>query len=90
MARDAHIALLFPGQGSQTADMRETVERSRPDLLELALEEVGPDLFERATEPEQRLLRGLLTGELRQGALEGVMLEETAISSFLFRSGRNF
>src|SRR5688500_3063950 len=50
MARDAHIALLFPGQGSQTADMRETVERSRPDLLELALEEVGPDLFERATD----------------------------------------
>ena len=30
--------------------MRETVERSRPDLLELALEEVGPDLFERATD----------------------------------------
>ncbi len=50
MARDAHIALLFPGQGSQTADMRETVERFRPDLLELALEEVGPDLFERATD----------------------------------------
>jgi [acyl-carrier-protein] S-malonyltransferase len=50
MAREAHIALLFPGQGSQTADMRETVERSRPDLLELAFEEVGPDLFERAAD----------------------------------------
>jgi malonyl CoA-acyl carrier protein transacylase len=50
MARDAHIALLFPGQGSQTADMRETVERSRLDLLELAFEEVGPDLFERAAD----------------------------------------
>ena len=50
MARETHIALLFPGQGSQTADMRETVERSRPDLLELALEEVGDDLFERATD----------------------------------------
>src|SRR5215208_776375 len=48
MARDRQIALLFPGQGSQTADMRETVERQLPDLLELALEEVGPDLFERA------------------------------------------
>ncbi|MGZ4594043.1 MAG: ATP-dependent DNA ligase [Actinomycetes bacterium] len=33
------------------------------------------DLFGRATEPEQRLLRGLLAGELRQGALEGVMLD---------------
>ena len=48
MARDQQLALLFPGQGSQTADMRETVELQRPDLLELALEEVGPDLFERA------------------------------------------
>src|SRR4051812_43329204 len=50
MARDPQLALLFPGQGSQTADMRETVERQRPDLLELALREVGPDLFERATD----------------------------------------
>jgi malonyl CoA-acyl carrier protein transacylase len=50
MARDRQIALLFPGQGSQTAEMRETVERRRPDLLELALEEVGPDLFERASD----------------------------------------
>ena len=30
--------------------MRESVERQRPDLLELALEEVGPDLFERAAD----------------------------------------
>jgi [acyl-carrier-protein] S-malonyltransferase len=30
--------------------MRETVERHRPDLLELAEREVGPDLFDRATE----------------------------------------
>lgn len=50
MARDAQTALLFPGQGSQTADMREIVERARPDLLELALAEVGDDLFERASE----------------------------------------
>jgi malonyl CoA-acyl carrier protein transacylase len=50
MARERQLALLFPGQGSQTADMRETVERRRPDLLELALEEVGPDLFERAAD----------------------------------------
>jgi len=50
MARDRQIALLFPGQGSQTPDMRETVERRRPDLLELALEEVGSDLFERAAD----------------------------------------
>jgi [acyl-carrier-protein] S-malonyltransferase len=42
--------MLFPGQGSQTADMREAVERHRPDLLELARTEVSDDLFERATD----------------------------------------
>jgi [acyl-carrier-protein] S-malonyltransferase len=50
MARDQLTALLFPGQGCQTAVMRGTVERHRPDLLELALSEVGPDLFERAAD----------------------------------------
>jgi len=50
MARDPRTALLFPGQGSQTADMRETVERHRPDLFDLAQREVGPDLFERAAD----------------------------------------
>ncbi len=35
-------------------------------------------LFGRATEPERRFLIGLLTGELRQGALEGVMIEAVA------------
>jgi [acyl-carrier-protein] S-malonyltransferase len=48
MARSGHLAMLFPGQGSQTADMREQVERHRPDLLELAHAEVSDDLFERA------------------------------------------
>jgi [acyl-carrier-protein] S-malonyltransferase len=48
MAGNGHTALLFPGQGSQTPDMRELVERHRPDLLELARAEVGDDLFERA------------------------------------------
>jgi [acyl-carrier-protein] S-malonyltransferase len=50
MARDRQTALLFPGQGSQTDDMRETVERHRPDLLELAFEQVSLDLFERASD----------------------------------------
>jgi len=35
-------------------------------------------LFSRATEDEQRFLRGLLLGELRQGALEGVMADAVA------------
>jgi malonyl CoA-acyl carrier protein transacylase len=51
MARtNGHLAMLFPGQGSQTADMREAVERHRPDLLELAHSEVSDDLFERAAD----------------------------------------
>jgi ATP-dependent DNA ligase I len=36
------------------------------------------ELFGRATEDEQRFLYGLLSGELRQGALEGVMTEAVA------------
>ncbi|HEX6580095.1 MAG TPA: ATP-dependent DNA ligase [Actinomycetota bacterium] len=36
------------------------------------------DLFARATDDEQDFLRGLLMGEIRQGALEGVMVEAIA------------
>jgi [acyl-carrier-protein] S-malonyltransferase len=50
MADNGHLAMLFPGQGSQSPDMREHVERHRPDLLELARAEVSDDLFERAGE----------------------------------------
>jgi [acyl-carrier-protein] S-malonyltransferase len=39
-------ALLFPGQGSQTDDMRETVERFCPELLEQAIAELDADPFE--------------------------------------------
>lgn len=48
-------------------------ERRRIDLLR--------DLFSRATALEQEFLRGLLVGELRQGALEGIMLEAVAKAS---------
>ena len=44
------LALLFPGQGSHTPEMREQVEAHRPDLLALACSEVSDDLFERAGE----------------------------------------
>jgi DNA ligase 1 len=40
-------------------------------------------LFSRATEEEQRFLRGLFLGELRQGALEGVMVDAVARASGL-------
>jgi DNA ligase-1 len=38
-------------------------------------------LFGRATQPEQQFLMGLLMGELRQGALEGIMLDAIAKAS---------
>ena len=39
------------------------------------------DLFGRATADEQAFLRGLISGELRQGALEGVMTDAVAKAS---------
>lgn len=50
MARDATLAVLFPGQGSQTSDMRDRVQEDRPDLLALARDQVGADPFELADE----------------------------------------
>src|ERR1700733_366668 len=43
-------AILFPGQGSQTPEMRDTVAEVRPDLLSLAEQIVGEDPFARAEE----------------------------------------
>jgi [acyl-carrier-protein] S-malonyltransferase len=40
-------AILFPGQGSQTPEMRDEVAERRPDLLALACEVVGEDPFAR-------------------------------------------
>lgn len=40
-------AILFPGQGSQTPDVREQIERTRPDLLAAVIEAVGEDPFPR-------------------------------------------
>ena len=43
-------AILFPGQGSQTDDMRDWVAQHCPDLLEAAVQAVGEDPFPRAAE----------------------------------------
>jgi len=40
-------AILFPGQGSQTPDMRADVVRLRPDLLRASVEVLGEDPFGR-------------------------------------------
>jgi DNA ligase-1 len=43
--------------------------------------EILRTMFARATEAEQQFLTGLLMGELRQGALEGIMVEAVARAS---------
>ena len=48
------------------------------DGSRLARLELLEELLGRATAPEQRFLTGLLTGELRQGALEGVLVPAVA------------
>ena len=50
MPTGTDIALLFPGQGSQTPDMRDHVARGCPDLLERVIELVGEDPFPRVDE----------------------------------------
>jgi len=46
-------AVVFPGQGSQSPQMRRTVERHAPDLHERAVELVGDDPLDRADEGTQ-------------------------------------
>jgi DNA ligase-1 len=43
--------------------------------------ELVRELFGRATEPEQHYLRGLVTGELRQGALDALVVEAVAAAA---------
>lgn len=50
MTTRPEIALLFPGQGSQTPDMRDDVARELPDLLDRCIELVGEDPFARVDE----------------------------------------
>src|SRR5690606_15394841 len=46
----SRVALLFPGQGSQTKDMRQVVAAQRPDLLNYVIEEMGVDPFAHAND----------------------------------------
>jgi ATP-dependent DNA ligase I len=73
-----------PGQGPPTLELLE-VDGALTRLAatvgkgsQAGRRAVLAELFGRATEPEQRFLTALLMGELRQGALEGVMVEAVA------------
>jgi DNA ligase-1 len=70
-----------PAPSLELLDVDETVTRlqaiSGPGSQAARRAELAA-LFGKATEPEQRLLVGLFLGELRQGALEGVMADAVA------------
>jgi DNA ligase-1 len=51
-----------------------------------ARREAIADLFARATEDEQAFLRGLISGEVRQGALAGVMADAVAVATGIPRA----
>lgn len=72
----ATTALLFPGQGSQTPEMRDLVARVRPDLLELAVGALGADPFARVGEgsrfDQPAILCASLAGFEALGRPEGV------------------
>jgi malonyl CoA-acyl carrier protein transacylase len=57
-------AILFPGQGSQTPDMRDRVADVRPDLLDLVTEAVGDDPFARADEDTRYAQPAILVASL--------------------------
>jgi [acyl-carrier-protein] S-malonyltransferase len=85
---DVAAAILFPGQGSQTPEMRDLVAQRCPELLEHAVELVGEDPFARVEEStrfQQPAIfcasiagwRGL-PADVRPGAAAGHSLGELA------------
>ena len=78
---------LPPAAADSSLDARE-VDRAFADLAgvsgpgsKAARERLVADLFGRATVDEQAYLRGLVTGELRQGALDALVLDAVASAS---------
>ena len=72
-----HATLEIAGV-DRTLQAISTVQGSGSQQQRLALLK---DMFARATQAEQRFLMGLLMGEIRQGALAGVMVEAVAKAS---------
>ncbi|MBI4261017.1 MAG: ATP-dependent DNA ligase, partial [Actinobacteria bacterium] len=72
------------GPSLEVLDVHATLERIRETTgpgSQRARRELLAGLLSRATAEEQRFLRGLLLGELRQGALEGVMVDAVAAAA---------
>src|SRR3954469_20732813 len=57
-------AILFPGQGSQTPEMRERVAAVRPDPLDLTFEAAGEHAFPRADEDTRFAQPAILAASL--------------------------
>jgi [acyl-carrier-protein] S-malonyltransferase len=72
----ALTAILFPGQGSQTPNMRETVERVRPKLLELLENVMGEDPFTRVEESTEFAQPAIFCASLAGWAELGSPLED--------------
>lgn len=70
----SHTALVFPGQGSQRAEMRELVMERCPHLIELATAEVGCDPFDRVGDgtafQQPALYSAAIAGWMAAGAPE--------------------
>jgi DNA ligase-1 len=80
-------AAAAPAAGAATLEVHE-LDRALGELAAVGgsgsegrRRELLHGLLARATEPEQRFLSGVLLGEIRQGALEGVMLDAVAEAS---------
>jgi len=81
-ARNSHAASPSLEIGDVDATLESITEISGSGSQQRRLE-LLQTMFSRATESEQQFLTGLLMGELRQGALEGIMVEAVAKASGL-------
>jgi [acyl-carrier-protein] S-malonyltransferase len=87
-ATSSRVAVLFPGQGSQTPEMRDLVAQRSPELLDRVVELVGEDPFARVDESTRFQQPAIfcasiagwqgLAGDVQPGAAAGHSLGELA------------
>jgi malonyl CoA-acyl carrier protein transacylase len=76
----ADIAGLFPGQGSQTSDLREHVERVMPELLEQSIELVGEDPFARVGESTRFAQPAIYCASIASWTERGSLVQPAALA----------